>query len=247
MSMKIEYAEDNELRPTGFSGYIGQEAVKEVLEVSMEAAQERKEPLEHTLIWGPPGYGKTTLANIMATEMQARIIQLLGGNLKSTKDVVPVFDALGRGTNIFIDEIHRMWSPAQEVLYPPMEDRILNQKFGNIMVTTDLPAFTLIGATTIPEKLAQPFIDRFGLKLELVPYSLGELSQIVRNSADRLNLTIDEEAIMEVATRCKGTPRVANTMLRRLRDFAQYHEVEELDAEFVDTILKKKGLKWNVA
>jgi Holliday junction DNA helicase RuvB len=244
--MKVDYDDDNDLRPTGFGGYIGQEAVKEVLEVSMEAAQERMEPLEHTLIWGPPGYGKTTLANIMAHEMKAKIIQLLGGNLRSTKDVVPVFTAMSSGTNIFIDEIHRMWAPAQEVLYPPMEDRILNEKWGSIMMTSQLPPFTLIGATTIPEKLAQPFIDRFGIKLELVPYSIDELSQIVKNSAGRLKMTIDEEAIMEVASRCKGTPRVANTMLRRLRDFADYHGVTELDVEFVDAILKKKGLKWNV-
>lgn len=244
--MTTKKVDDYDLRPSGFSGYIGQEAVKEVLDVSMEAAQERGEPLDHTLIWGPPGYGKTTLANIMANEMNAKIVQLLGGNLKSTKDVAPVFTSMSSGTNLFIDEIHRMWSPAQEVLYPPMEDRILNQKFGSIMITQQLPPFTLIGATTIPEKLAQPFIDRFGIKLELVPYNLDELSQIVKNSADRLKMTMDEEAIMEVAARCKGTPRVANMMLKRLRDFAQYHEVVELDAEFVDAILKKKGMRWNV-
>lgn len=237
--------DDDDLRPEGFDGYIGQEAVKSQLEIAMEAANERKDVLDHILIYGPPGYGKTTLANIIATEMKARLLKYLGGNLRSAKDM-NFLRTTRQGDQIFIDEVHRMWVPAAEMLYLPMEEGMFAYKVDGLQLTTNLPPFTVIGATTVPEKLERPFKDRFGFKFELVPYSLDEMKIIVQNSASKLELTITEDGAKAVATRSGGTPRVANMMVRRLRDYGQYHDVKLLDEEFVSGVLDLEGLKWQV-
>ena len=213
------------LRPKTFDGYIGQEKVKENLKIFIEAAKQRGESLDHVLLYGPPGLGKTTLSNIIATEMGVSIRVTSGPALEKTGDLVALLTNLQDGDILFIDEIHRLSRTVEEVLYPAMEDFefdiILGKGPSARSIRFNLPRFTLIGATTRSGQLATPFRDRFGVLFRLELYTPKELAIIVTNSAKILNIEITPEGAYEIASRSRGTPRIANRLLRRIRDFAQ--------------------------
>ncbi len=214
-----------QLRPHTLSDYIGQEKVKENLSVYIEAAKTRGESLDHVLLYGPPGLGKTTLAGIIANEMGVNFRLTSGPAIEKPKDLAALLTNLNEGDVLFIDEIHRMNRVVEEVLYPAMEDNALDIIIGQgpsaRSIRIDLPHFTLVGATTRAGQLSAPLRDRFGVVLRLELYSPEELSLIVKRSAGILGVDTDEQGAMEIASRSRGTPRIANRLLKRARDFAQ--------------------------
>ncbi len=214
-----------QLRPHTLSDYIGQEKVKENLSVYIEAAKNRGESLDHVLLYGPPGLGKTTLAGIIANEMGVNFRLTSGPAIEKPKDLAALLTNLNEGDVLFIDEIHRMNRVVEEVLYPAMEDNALDIIIGQgpsaRSIRIDLPHFTLVGATTRAGQLSAPLRDRFGVVLRLELYSPEELSLIVKRSAGILGVDTDEQGAMEIASRSRGTPRIANRLLKRARDFAQ--------------------------
>ena len=218
---------DNELslRPHTLEEYIGQEQVKENLSVFMQAARLRGEPLDHVLLYGPPGLGKTTLSQIIAAEMGVNIRITSGPAIEKPGDLAALLTNLNENDILFIDEIHRLNRSVEEVLYPAMEDYALDIIIGKgpsaRSIRIDLPRFTLVGATTRAGQLSAPLRDRFGVTLRLELYTPEELSEIVTRSAGILNVDIVPEGAYEIARRSRGTPRIANRMLRRVRDFAQ--------------------------
>ncbi len=216
---------DNSLRPKTLAEYIGQDKAKENLSIYIEAARRRGEPLDHTLIYGPPGLGKTTLAGIIAAEMQGNIRITSGPAIERPGDLAALLSNLAEGDVLFIDEIHRLNRSVEEVLYPAMEDFALDIIIGKgpsaRSIRIDLPRFTLVGATTRAGGLTAPLRDRFGVILRLELYTPEELGQIVRRSAGILDIDCDQNGAKELATRSRGTPRIANRFLRRVRDFAQ--------------------------
>ncbi|MDH5257730.1 MAG: Holliday junction branch migration DNA helicase RuvB [Gammaproteobacteria bacterium] len=213
------------IRPRQFQEYIGQEAVRGQLEIFIGAAKKRKESLDHVLLYGPPGLGKTTLSNIIAEEMSVNIRQTSGPVLERPGDLAALLTNLEPHDVLFIDEIHRLGSIVEEVLYPAMEDFQLDIMIGEgpaaRSIKLDLPPFTLVGATTRAGLLTSPLRDRFGIVQRLEFYSVKELTLIVQRSASLLNVDIDEGGATEIARRSRGTPRIANRLLRRVRDFAQ--------------------------
>ncbi|MFV9510904.1 Holliday junction branch migration DNA helicase RuvB [Tepidibacillus sp. LV47] len=213
------------LRPRFLSEYIGQARVKENLKVFIEAAKMRNEPLDHVLLYGPPGLGKTTLSNIIANEMGVGIRTTSGPAIERPGDLAAILTNLQEGDVLFIDEIHRLHRTVEEVLYSAMEDYALDIIIGKgpsaRSVRLDLPKFTLIGATTRAGLLSSPLRDRFGVVSRLEYYTVDELTQIVMRAADLLGVQIMGEAAREIALRSRGTPRVANRLLKRVRDFAQ--------------------------
>ena len=213
------------LRPKSLAEYVGQESVKQNLRISIEAALKRHEPLDHLLLYGPPGLGKTTLAGIIAAEMGQNIRITSGPAIERAGDLASILTNLSDGDVLFIDEIHRLSRAVEEVLYPAMEDYALDIMIGKgptaRSIRLDLPRFTLVGATTRVGLLSAPLRDRFGILFRLELYSPRELCAIVRRSAGILNVRAQEEGILEIARRSRGTPRIANRMLRRVRDFAQ--------------------------
>ena len=228
VSMGFRQGEDEQeqsLRPRSLKEYIGQESVKQNLHISIEAALKRHEPLDHLLLYGPPGLGKTTLAGIIAAEMGQNIRITSGPAIEKAGDLASILTNLADGDVLFIDEIHRLSRSVEEVLYPAMEDYALDIMIGKgptaRSIRLDLPRFTLVGATTRAGLLSAPLRDRFGILFRLELYSPQELSAIVRRSAGILNVRADEEGVLEIARRSRGTPRIANRMLRRVRDFAQ--------------------------
>lgn len=220
-----EDEQEQSLRPKTLREYIGQEAVKRNLHISIEAALKRHEPLDHLLLYGPPGLGKTTLAGIIAAEMGQNIRITSGPAIEKAGDLASILTNLSDGDVLFIDEIHRLSRSVEEVLYPAMEDYALDIMIGKgptaRSIRLDLPRFTLVGATTRAGLLSAPLRDRFGILFRLEMYSPQELAGIVRRSAGILNVRADDEGILEIARRSRGTPRIANRMLRRVRDFAQ--------------------------
>ncbi len=213
------------LRPKTLSEYIGQEKVKENLSIYIEAARRRGEPLDHVLLYGPPGLGKTTLAGIIANEMGVNFRVTSGPAIEKPGDLAALLTNLNEGDVLFIDEIHRLSRAVEEVLYPAMEDNVLDIIIGKgpsaRSIRLDLHKFTLVGATTRAGQLSAPLRDRFGVILRLEMYTPEQLSQIVNRSAGILGIDIDPDGSLEIASRSRGTPRIANRLLKRARDFAQ--------------------------
>lgn len=213
------------LRPATLESYIGQESVKENMRVFIQAAKQRKEALDHVLLYGPPGLGKTTLSNIIANEMDVHIKTTSGPAIERPGDMAAVLNSLNEGDILFIDEIHRLNRMIEEILYPAMEDFVIDIMIGKgpgaRSVRLDLPRFTLIGATTRIGLLTAPLRDRFGVVQRLEPYSVENLKIILKRSAAVLQVEMEEGGAEEIARRSRGTPRLANRMLKRVRDFAQ--------------------------
>jgi Holliday junction DNA helicase RuvB len=220
-----EESHDRAIRPLTLQDYIGQSEVKQQMGIFIEAARGRGEALDHTLVFGPPGLGKTTLANIIANELQASIKTTSGPVLEKAGDLAAMLTNLESGDVLFIDEIHRMSPAIEEILYPAMEDYQLDIMIGEgpaaRSIKLDLPPFTLVGATTRAGLLTSPLRDRFGIIQRLEFYTLSELTTIVSRSARILGTEIDAQGATEIARRSRGTPRIANRLLRRVRDYAQ--------------------------
>jgi len=226
---------DHAIRPKFLKDYLGQPAVSEQLEIFIPAAKGRDEALDHVLIFGPPGLGKTTLAHILANEMDVNLRQTSGPVLEKPGDLAALLTNLEPHDVLFVDEIHRLSPVVEEVLYPAMEDYQLDIMIGEgpaaRSIKLDLPPFTLVGATTRAGSLTSPLRDRFGIVLRLEFYNVEDLSHIVKRSAHILDVKIDDEGAGEIARRARGTPRIANRLLRRVRDYAQVKANGEIDTQ----------------
>jgi holliday junction DNA helicase RuvB len=233
---------DRTVRPQILADYIGQPSVREQMEIFIGAARKRKEPLDHTLIFGPPGLGKTTLANIIAHEMGVNLRATSGPVLEKAGDLAAIMTNLEPGDVLFVDEIHRLSPVVEEVLYPAMEDFELDIMIGEgpaaRSIKLDLPPFTLVGATTRAGMMTSPLRDRFGIVQRLEFYSEKDLTTIVTRSASLLGFDATEDGCHEVARRARGTPRIANRLLRRVRDFAEMKSDGKVTAEIADDALK---------
>ena len=234
---------DNSIRPEVIDEYIGQTDVKENIKIFIEAAKMRGEALDHVLLYGPPGLGKTTLAYIIANEMGTNIKTASGPSIEKAGDLAAILSSLEPGDVLFIDEIHRMPRFIEEILYPAMEDFTLDIIVGgdgnsrNIKI--DLPPFTLVGATTRAGDLSSPLRDRFGIVSKLQFYNQEELTQIIKRSARVLDVSIDDDAAEELASRSRGTPRIANRLLKRVRDFALVEGKGVIDKKITDSALSR--------
>lgn len=237
-----ELSFEQSLRPKNLTQYIGQDKVKENLQVFIEAAKLRQETLDHVLLYGPPGLGKTTLATIIANEMGVNIRTTSGPAIERPGDLAAILTALEPGDVLFIDEIHRLPRAIEEVLYPAMEDFCLDIVIGTgpsaRSVRLDLPPFTLVGATTRAGSLSAPLRDRFGVLARLEYYKIAELKEIVIRTADVFDVRIDPLAADEMARRSRGTPRIANRLLRRVRDFAQVRGNGAIELELANEALE---------
>lgn len=240
---ELEQKEEVTLRPQLLNDYIGQSALKEELRVYITAAKQREEALDHVLLFGPPGLGKTTLAMIIANEMAVHIKTTSGPAIEKPGDLVAVLNELEPGDILFIDEIHRLATNVEEILYSAMEDFYVDIMVGQgptaRAVHFPLPPFTLIGATTRPGMLSKPLRDRFGIINSMQYYNADELQQIVTRSADIFAAPIRSEGALAIALRSRGTPRIANRLLKRVRDFAQVQGEKAIDKMIVDVALKK--------
>ncbi len=234
---------ENSLRPKTLKEYIGQDKVKENLKVYIEAAKKRGEPLDHVLLYGPPGLGKTTLSNIISNEMNSNIKITSGPAIEKPGDLAALLTNLSEFDVLFIDEIHRLNKSVEEILYPALEDFTLDIIIGKgpsaRSIRLDLPKFTLIGATTKAGSLTTPLRDRFGIVSRLELYTPDQLNEIVKRSATILGVTIDETASFEIAKRSRGTPRIANRILKRVRDYASVLGNGEVTLEIAQIALNK--------
>lgn len=236
---------DKTLRPQRLNDYVGQSELKEMLNIYIKTALKREETLDHVLLYGPPGLGKTTLANIIANEMGAKFHSISAPSIDRVGDLAAILSNLEAGDVLFIDEIHRLPRVVEEVLYSAMEDYKLDIIIGKDStansITIDLPPFTLVGATTRCGDISSPLRDRFGIVHQLNYYNNEELQKIVNRTAGIFNFAIDDESSLEIAKRSRGTPRVANRLFRRVRDFAQYFNEDEnrIDLDITKLSLKK--------
>jgi len=232
---------DRAIRPRSLAEYVGQRVVREQMEIFLAAAKGRGEPLDHTLIFGPPGLGKTTLASIIAHEMGVSLKTTSGPVLEKAGDIAALMTNLEPGDVLFIDEIHRLSPFVEEILYPAMEDYQLDIMIGEgpaaRSIKLDLPPFTLVGATTRAGLLTSPLRDRFGIVQRLEFYEVADLAHIVTRSAQILDMAVDDAGATEIARRSRGTPRIANRLLRRVRDYAQVKADGRITAEIADRAL----------
>jgi len=239
----IEDVVEQTLRPQSFDQYLGQEKAKKELDVYIKAAKQRQQTLDHVLLYGPPGLGKTTLAMIIAKEMGVNIHTTTGPSIEKSGDLVAVLDELEPGDVLFIDEIHRLPRAIEEVLYSAMEDFyidiIVGQGSESRSLHHQLVPYTLIGATTAAGKLSAPLRDRFGIVERMEYYTIEELAKIVFRSASVLNINVDEEGAHEIARRSRGTPRIANRLLKRVRDFAQVANKDTIDYKMSKSALNQ--------
>jgi len=234
------------LRPSSFEEYIGQEKIKKNLQVFIKAAKKRGESLDHTLFFGPPGLGKTTLANIIATEMGANLKTTAAPMIEKSGDLAAILTNLEEGDILFIDEIHRLSPAIEEILYPAMEDFRLDIIIGSgpaaQTIKLDLPRFTLIGATTRAGMISSPLRDRFGMHFRMQFYTDDELSKIIQRASLKLNKPCLDEASKEMARRSRGTPRIALRLLKRVRDFADVEDMDEIDLKISKFALDELGV-----
>ena len=248
-SKELEDPQDRAIRPLYLKDYVGQQDVKDQMNIFIQAARNRSEALDHTLVFGPPGLGKTTLANIIANELKVTIRTTSGPVLGKAGDLAAMLTNLESGDVLFIDEIHRLNPAIEEILYPAMEDYQLDIMIGEgpaaRSIKLDLPPFTLVGATTRAGLLTSPLRDRFGIIQRLDFYSIEELSSIVLRSADILVTSIDNDGAMEIAKRSRGTPRIANRLLRRVRDYSEVKSDGSIDLDRASSALDMLSIDKN--
>jgi Holliday junction DNA helicase RuvB len=234
------------LRPKKFSEFVGHKDIVDNLRIAIQAAKQRKEPLEHVLLSGPPGLGKTSLSHIISHEMGAKITATSGPAIERAGDLIGILTNLEKGDVLFIDEIHRLSKVVEEFLYPAMEnfqiDFVIDKGPYAKTIKFNLKPFTLIGATTRTGLLAAPLRGRFGLFYNLDFYKIEELAKIIKNSSQLLGVGINDDAALEIARRSRGTPRIANRLLRRVRDYAQVKRIEKVDFESASNILNELGI-----